>query len=231
MQTTIPAVQGQLAEAFSDLFILTAQLRKAREYGDPEALKRRIREMFDSVIRKGKNLGVTDESILQAKYALAAFIDETILSSSWSQKDLWSSSPLQYEFFKEHLAGVEFFNRLENIRKASPISMDILEIYYLCLIMGFEGQYKLHGRDKLKSIVEELSKLFRERQGEIYPLSPHGKRSDEFIEVIKQGLPSWVIVVACFSIIFFFYLALSFMISRDVSSTMENLKQILGGGL
>ncbi|OGW52987.1 MAG: hypothetical protein A2Y48_09830 [Nitrospirae bacterium RIFCSPLOW2_12_42_9] len=231
MQTTIPAVQGQLAEAFSDLFILTAQLRKAREYGDPEALKRRIREMFDSVIQKGKNLGVTDESILQAKYALAAFIDETILSSSWSQKDLWSSSPLQYEFFKEHLAGVEFFNRLENIRKASPISMDILEIYYLCLIMGFEGQYKLHGRDKLKSIVEELSKLFRERQGEIYPLSPHGKRSDEFIEVIKQGLPSWVIVVSCFSIIFFFYLALSFMIRRDVSSTMDNLKQIMGGGL
>src|SRR3972149_602851 len=174
MQTTIPAVQGQLAEAFSDLFILTAQLRKAREYGDPEALKRRIREMFDSVIRKGKNLGVTDESILQAKYALAAFIDETILSSSWSQKDLWSSSPLQYEFFKEHLAGVEFFNRLENIRKASPISMDILEIYYLCLIMGFEGQRHLFRSKTIWSCLPSNSDIIYPSFPFYYPLSPHG---------------------------------------------------------
>lgn len=217
---------GRLSEVFTDLFILTSTLRKAKDFGDPELLRRRIIEMFDTASSQGKGAGISDESMQQARYALAALLDETILSSQWTYKDNWFSNPLQYQFFQEHLAGVEFYNRLDGIRKVLPLNIDLLEVYYLCFIMGFEGQYKLHGREKLKAIVEEIAKQIKDARGGVLPLSPHGKRPEEFIEVVKSGLPTWVVVVSLAAIVFFFYLTLSYMMDRNAGRNLEELKKI-----
>ena len=147
---------GNLSEVFTDIFILAAHLRGTREYGDPDTLRRRIIDMFESAEQKGKGSGCSEESLRQARFALAALLDETIMSSSWSRKDSWSSNTLQYEFFRENIAGVEFFNRLEALRRSPAADAGLLEVYYLCLVLGFEGQYKIHNREKLKFLRKNL---------------------------------------------------------------------------
>jgi type VI secretion system protein ImpK len=217
----------RLADLYSELFILGAHLRNARELGDIDGLRIRISDMIRSAEREGKVLGVSDETLQRARYAMAAFLDEMILSSSAPNRDQWSAQPLQYEFFKEHVAGVEFFNRLDAIRRGMPASKDLLEVYYLCLVFGFEGQYKLHGREKLKDMVEGIAREFQSRQGEIPPLSPHCKRPDELMELVKSGLPSWVVVVSCVAVVFFFYLVLSFLMSHEANGVAQEIKQFM----
>src|SRR3972149_9107175 len=103
------AEKVRLSEIFSELFILATHLRNARDCGNPDVLRRRLIEMFDAAHRKGKNLQIPEEHLQHSRYVMAAFLDEMILSSPWPEKDRWSASPLQYEFFGEHIAGVEFF--------------------------------------------------------------------------------------------------------------------------
>ncbi|MBI3595521.1 MAG: DotU family type IV/VI secretion system protein [Nitrospirae bacterium] len=229
MATPVSDEKTRLPDLFADLFILATHVKNARDLGHSETLRLRIIEMFEAVDRKGKNLGIPGETLQQARYAMAAFLDEMILSSSWPNKEQWSARPLQYEFFREQVAGVEFFNRLEAIRRAYPANADLLEVYYLCLILGFEGQYKIHGTEKLKGLVEDLSREIQSRRGEVPHLSPHGKRSDELIEMVKRELPSWIVVVSCVAVVFFFYIILSFMMNYDASEAVRDLKQLVEG--
>ncbi|SRR5579884_365604 len=220
----------RLVDLFSDLFILGSHLRSARDYGSPEALRMRLIEMFNAAEREAKRLAISDDAVQQARYAVAAFLDEMILSVPSPHRDAWSARPLQYELFREQVAGVEFFNRLEALRRALPPNKDLLEVFYLCLVLGFEGQYKLQGREKLKDLIDGLAREIQPRAGEIPLLSPHGKRPDELIEMVKQGIPSWVVVVSCMAILFFFYISLAFIISRDANGIAAEMRQLIGAG-
>ncbi|MFQ5587556.1 MAG: type IVB secretion system protein IcmH/DotU [Nitrospiria bacterium] len=218
----------QLSDVYSDLFILAAQLRSIRDYGDPGLLRQRIIAIFDTADRKGQEAGIPSEAMSHAKYAIAAFLDEIILISPWPQKEDWSARPLQYEFFREHVAGVEFFNRLESLRRTAATRQEVLEVYYLCLILGFEGKYRLDGQEKLKALISELSLEIEASARSGRPLSPHGKRPDELIEMVKQGFPAWVILVSCLTIVFVFFLTLSYLGNHDANEVSSYLTELLG---
>jgi len=220
----------RLADPFSELFILGANLRSARDFGSTDALRQRIIDLFNRAEREGKELGFPEEILSQARYGIAAFLDEMILGSSSPNREEWSARPLQYEFFKEHVAGVEFFNRLDRLRRGLPASRDLLELYYLCLVFGFEGQYKIHGREKLQELVEGIAREIQPRQEGPSLLSPHARRPDEFIEMVKRGLPAWVVVVSCVAVVFFFYLGLSFVMSYEANRAAQEIKQFMEVG-
>jgi hypothetical protein len=81
-----------------------------------------------------------------ARFAVFAWIDETILSSNWEGKSRWLGEQLQRRFYNTADAGKLFFERLNTI---GPHQLDVREIYYLCLAMGFTGQYCNDGDEYL----------------------------------------------------------------------------------
>lgn len=217
----------RLADIFSELLILATHLRSAKDYGTPDGLRKRIVDMFENADRKGKNLGFSADVLHQARYAVTAFLDEMILTSPLVHREQWSANPLQYEFFKENVAGVEFFNRLDAIRRELPPNTDLLEVYYLCLALGFEGRYKIHDRDHLRTLVDKLAEEIQARRGATPSLSPHAARPDELMEVVKRELPVWVVVTTSLAIIFFFYLTVSFLVGHDANQVAREITQFL----
>jgi type VI secretion system protein ImpK len=81
-----------------------------------------------------------------ARFAVFAWIDETILSSDWEGKNRWLGEQLQRRYYNTADAGQVFFEHLNAI---GPHQLDVREIYYLCLAMGFTGQYCNAGDDYL----------------------------------------------------------------------------------
>lgn len=81
-----------------------------------------------------------------ARFAVFAWIDETVLSSTWDGKKQWMGEQLQRRYYHTTDAGKLFFERLNTI---GPHQMDVREVYYLCLAMGFTGQYCNPGDDYL----------------------------------------------------------------------------------
>jgi type VI secretion system protein ImpK len=217
----------RLTDVFSDLFVLAAYVKDAKNLGAPDTFRARLHHLFQSAEQRSKEAGIPHDTFAEARYAVTAFLDELIINSRWAHKEQWASRPLQYDFFGEFVAGEMFFKRLDAIRAAMPLNADLMEIYALCLILGFEGQYRVQDRDKLKGLLDDMTREIQARRGEPPALSPHGRRPDELFDLVKHDVPAWVPIVISVGIIVFFYLALSLLISHDAGAVADELRRLL----
>lgn len=218
---------GKLVEIFNELLVLGTSLRDAKDLGNPEHLRTRVQRLFQTADEQSKTVGVGAEVQAQAKYAVAAFVDEMITHSSWVHREQWSAKPLQYDFFGDFVAGEGFFTRLETIRRTLPVDTDLLEVYALCLILGFEGQYRFHERERLSGLMADVTKEVQAKRGETPVLSPHGKRPEELLELVKRELPVWVVLTTSAGIVLLVYLVLSGLINNQAAHLLNQLTKIL----
>lgn len=219
---------GRLAEVFGDLLVLGTYLKDAKDLGSPEHLRTRLHHLFRVAEDQGKSAGIHSDAYTQARYAVTAYIDEMIISSRWANRDQWSARPLQYDFFGEYVAGEGFFQHLDTIRRSLPLNAELLEVYGLCLILGFEGQYRIHEREKLRGLIEDVTREVQAKRGDVPVLSPHGERPEELLtELVKRELPVWVVLVTSAGIVLLFYLALLFLISQDAGHVVDQLRKLL----
>ncbi len=188
-----PARTLTLSELAAELFTLTYSLRRGTAPNDPADVRQKtitLLERFDSEARKA---GYAADQVEAARFALVALVDETVLSSQWPGKDIWRSNPLQRELFKINTAGEEFFKKLEILRADRAANRRALELFYSCLGMGFEGRYKLLGREKLEGLIRELSQeIGAHRSSHAESMSPNWRRPDEFPESVGEGVPVWL---------------------------------------
>jgi type VI secretion system protein ImpK len=77
-----------------------------------------------------------------ARFAVFAWVDETFLASRWEGRHRWQVEQLQRLYYHTADAGELFFDKLNTI---GPHQRDVREVYYLCLCLGFTGQYCKEG--------------------------------------------------------------------------------------
>ena len=112
-------------------------------------------------------MGIPREDIQLATFAVVAFLDESILNMRNPVFADWPRRPLQEEYFGHHVAGEIFFQNLDKIlqRNESQDMGDLLEVYQLCMLLGFAGKYSIGGRGELQSRVYSTGeKIDRIRQ-------------------------------------------------------------------
>ncbi len=166
---------------------------------------------------------IPSHQVHDAKYALAALIDESILKSTLPEKSQWISQLIQVEQFGEHLAGENFFKWLDRVKNHGPDYLPVLEVYYVCLKMGFSGRYAVEGQEKLNAIHVEVKHKIDLYLGTLDPrLSPRIE-TPKTLGMLKKYFPWWGYCVAAFSIIFAFYVGYSVMINGLVTSYMGNI--------
>ena len=179
----------------TDLFLIVIRMREAEDLGDPASLRKLIVYYLDLFKKNCKVIGIAEPSIQEAVYAVVALIDEAVLSIRGACRDYWIARPLQLDLFGDNIAGEEFYNKLHKLLEQTEKKKDVLEVYYLCLSLGFEGKYKLLDPEERATLLEETGrKLRRARIRSSSALSPHGKGSDFVSRRKKQqgrGFPLW----------------------------------------
>ncbi len=142
-------------------------------YGLRESMKSALKASIDDARRKS----FSEEETKLAMFAIVAFLDETILTQNQPAFADWRRKPLQEELFGVHIAGEIFFQNLENIIRQpdSHPNADLLELYALCISLGFQGRYSAGGRAELKRIVDGCMDKVRRIRGAMPPLSPSGE--------------------------------------------------------
>ena len=217
-----PAAAG-LAELTADLLGFVLQLRKTKDPGAAESLRVKIDEQFRALEANARRENVPMEDVQSAKYALAAFIDETILTSAWPAKDEWAGRPLQLEYFNDFSAGEEFYNRIDAIRAGgNPRKADLLEVYYACLALGFKGKYvDLQGMEKKKVLMDGLAREIQAlRPGAPAGLSPRGVPPDE-MPALVGALPAWLVAACCGVLLLFLFLLLSLLLGWSAGDVLK----------
>lgn len=130
----------RLTDCFMDIIAYVAYFLKSADARQPSYDQ--VRADILSKIAKSEscleNGSVSREDYNLARFAVFAWTDEAIMASSWEGRTQWQREKLQRLYYQTDDAGELFFERMNAM---GVHQRDVLEIYYICLGMGFKGQY------------------------------------------------------------------------------------------
>lgn len=181
-----------LMDLFYQGFYMIFLLRNGYVPADGSAYRERLRELLTQVERGAKKLSLDADDVYQAKFAFCALIDEIVLMSKMRIRDDWERSPLQLEMFGEHMAGEKFFDALEKLRGEGARRVQVLEVFHMCLLLGFQGRYILEGAEKLGYLTSRLGDEIIHLQGKRSPFAPHWAPPDHIAHKLRSEVPLWV---------------------------------------
>jgi type VI secretion system protein ImpK len=182
-----------LMDLMYDGFYMLLLLRAKQGPADAEAFRSHIKEFLTSVERGATRLQSSAEDVHLCKYAFCATVDELILMSKFSARDAWQRQPLQLQFFGEQLAGEQFFVKLEALRREGAARIQILEVFHMCLLMGFQGKYIIEGSEKLNYLTSRLGDEIAHLKGTRAAFAPHWAPPDQISNKLKNEIPLWVV--------------------------------------
>jgi type VI secretion system protein ImpK len=186
-----------------------------------------IRPVVDGLLRQLEQGGVQirchPRQVADVKFALVAFIDETVLSpeNNFPLRQDWERTPLQLVYFEEHLAGLRFFDRLDHLLRDVETNADVVEVYYLCLLLGFKGKYNINFlADQLRETIAGVAAQLR-AVGRLKPnaLSAHWRADDQPEPPRPRSLPLWAKLgaSALLCLVIFAYLLMYVLLQRELT--------------
>ena len=208
----------------ADAMTLAAQLGDAQELPPPEVLRQRINVLFSSMSQRGKLAGIPDVDLRDATYAIAALMDEQLLRSNWTGRTAWMAQPLQLTYFNENTAGEGFFQRLSALEQ-TPGKEHLVEIYYLCLALGFRGRYAVAGIGDVQAEQEHARNVVAQHLPPSEVLSPSGYGKASLSVGKRRGPPVvWVgagICAACLAV----FVILKIVLASTASTAVDDIQR------
>jgi type VI secretion system protein ImpK len=173
---------SNLALAYQETLTSIVRLKTNRQsVSDAQYFRQQFIQALKLANEEGRSLGYSDQDISLARFAVVAFLDETVLNLRNAAFADWARKPLQQELSGEHKGGEVFFEKLERLMRQpdSPHLADVIEVYLLCLTLGFAGKYSISGRGELLSLRQSLMSRIGRIRGRAPELSPRWRPGAE----------------------------------------------------
>jgi type VI secretion system protein ImpK len=117
---------------------------------DPADERAKIVKAFDAATAQ---LGNAPEWKDLAAYALYAWIDSELANVRvWEGRDWWQSHSLEVEYWGQGVASTVFFERAKEA--AALPTKDALEVFYVCVVLGFRGFYENMSEADKQAVIE-----------------------------------------------------------------------------
>jgi type VI secretion system protein ImpK len=116
-----------------------------------------------------------------------------VLSSTFRIRTEWERRPLQLVLFGEQLAGEKFFQYLEECRAQGAARLQSLEVFHMCLLLGYQGKYLLEGPEKLAYLTARIGDEIAHLKGKRAQFAPHWPLPDQVAHRLKREVPLWSI--------------------------------------
>lgn len=218
-----------LVAAASTLLALINQLRGTAQQGDVNLLRTQIMHAIRAFERDAQGAGVSREMTLTGRYILCAALDETVLGTPWGSNSFWSSHSLLSTFHNETWGGEKVFILLERFSQAPAAHLDMLELIYLCLSLGFRGKYMIMqgGAEHLETVRLRLYEQIRaQRPAFERELSPHWQPQASARGGLRRYLPLWVVAACAGAVLVLVYIGLTFWLGTLASPLEHELQRI-----
>jgi type VI secretion system protein ImpK len=194
-----------LALIYQEVLTAIERLRANRQgVTDANAFRHHTREALKNAYAQATQAAYPADDVKYAAFATVAFLDESVLNSQNPIFTDWLRKPLQEELFGTHIAGETFFQNLQVLlgRQDSPDLADILEVHYLCMLLGFGGRYSAGNRGELTQVLQMTADKIRRIRGRMGPLSPAWALPNDKVPSGKDPLVRKlsILAIACASL-------------------------------
>lgn len=230
--------RGALALSLQEAFTVTVRLRADRQIAsDATSFRNHIKQLLAAADRKARGAGYDPQYVKLAVYAFIAFLDESVLSSRNPVFAEWHRRPLQEEIFGDMLAGEAFFENLRDLlaRQDSEDLADLLEVYQLCMLLGFAGRFAAGDGGELRALVATVSDKIMRIRGGAEPISaswalPEGEQ----VQVTRDPWvkPMRIVAGAALGLTLLLWVGCSLSLNgkvRDIESAAESVQVSLLG--
>ncbi len=204
MRAYLGAGLNPLVQAASPLLLLMGQLRSTTSSMDVPGLRRHALEEVRLFEDQARASGVRNEIVLAARYALCAGLDEAVLSTPWGAQSAWAQHPLLVELHREAWGGEKFFEMLDRITVDPARHIDLMELQYLILALGFTGKYQMlpRGHEQLADLQQGLYRKIRgERGAAATELSLQWRGLEDRRNRLIRYVPWWVVGAAAIALV------------------------------
>ena len=217
-----------VVELFGDGFHLLMLLKQGRLPPEAERFAATVQQLLERIERGAVKLGVSAEDVYAAKYAFCAAVDEALLSQPSALREDWERNPLQLRLFGEHLAGEHFFDRLDQLRAQGAPRLASLEVYHHCLLLGFEGKYRLEGPEKLGYLTARLGDEITYLKGRRAAFAPHWQPPDRVAHALRRVVPVWAPVAVFGALALLAFLGFNGLLGRDTEQRLGQYRDVVG---
>ncbi len=216
--------QNALYTAATSLFVLINQLRGSSALIEIADLRERVVTAVNNFEQRALSAGYSKAIVQTAQYCLCTAIDEAALNTEWGINSAWSRQTLLYSFFNDTSGGEKFFVNLDQVKTTITNSsgdeivraqVDLLEILYICLALGFYGKYRIldQGTARLKEQRNAVYELIKKQRAALdYELSPNWI-STEVVHQQRDCPPVWLTVLTTLVVLLSIYLTLSYSLN------------------
>lgn len=203
--------------AANPLLTMVPRIRGSVSHPDPDGLRESLLRQLATFEQQARGKGATPEVIVVARYALCTLIDEAVSSTPWGGTAQWATKSLLVTLHRETWGGEKFFQLLNKMAEDPGRNIDLLELLYVCLALGFEGRFRVidGGRAQLEALRERLAQIIRQQRGEYErDLSGNWRGEQTQIRKVSSLLPLWVTACVVALVLLGTYLFFSFSLNE-----------------
>ena len=178
------------------LLSITIKLSNSIVHKDVSNLKYKLQDEIKSFEVNASRAGIANDKIIQARYVICTTLDEIVSCTPWGQDSDWSQQSLLSIFHGETWGGEKFFLLLERLLREPIKSMDILELMYICMSIGFQGKYRIidNGYQQLEYLREDLFRQLRSYKIDYHKeLSSNWRGAVDRRGTLIRYVPLWVV--------------------------------------
>jgi type VI secretion system protein ImpK len=202
------------------------QIKNRAVHNNIESLRDRVVAEINAFERKITPLGLSLQTIRAARYALCATIDDIVLNTPWGSRSLWTQRSMVGTFHNEVVGGDRFWDLLNDLKRDAAVNLDLLELLYFCITLGFEGKYRVlpRGASELILVREDLYRLIRNNRGEFErTLSPHWEGVKAAHRRLRDLVPKWMVALAAVGALALLYTVFTLLLNSRSDVAYEAL--------
>lgn len=157
-----------LIAAAAPLFFLVEKIQNLTTTPNLTQLRTDLLHEVKAFETQAQQHGYRSKMLIAARYVLCTWVDELISRTTWGRDLTWQLQTLVEQPTADIKENRSFFLVLNHCLQDPSTYVDLLELLYLCLSLGFEGEYRYleRGYILLAELRDNLYHTIQRHRGE-----------------------------------------------------------------
>lgn len=212
--------KNYLMEAAIPLFNRASQMKFFQSQLSTLQILAQLRQEIAYFENTAEESGIRYETVKAARYCLCTLLDEFSAKNGWSSQE-WAAHSLLVTFHNETWGGEKFFELLDKIRVEPSKNLNLIELMYYCLVIGYMGKYQVinNGRVTIENLKKDLEKIIRQyRPHTITQTLAHNDGINHQVINRKKAIPLWVASVLMLTSLVLLHTYLNWNLAQKTSN-------------
>ena len=189
-----------LVGAAAPLLVLGTQLRSTAQQPDVDSLRRQAMQEVRAFEQRAQASGVPEDLVRIGRYVLCTFLDLAVFATPWGGQSQWPAQSLLSAFEREAFGGEKFLQILDKALADPGRYLDLIELQYLCMVLGLELGGSSGGRSgelRQRELEERALDVLRRGHRETHrELSPSWQGVKNKRNPVRDLFPWWMAALA-----------------------------------